>query len=548
MKHALTLSVTLGTVLLAGRGLTAPSPKVPTTVLRLNQPIPGATGFNFGGVRWMTTNHDGGILISINGNDNGNGQDFIWGSLGGGTLGVLETAGRVGPIPVTNFTDAIGGSGADLAYIAVISGQTDALIAADQIVASLGDTTAPGGYSWIRIEEPFLDSGGDPWFKGLYTRPGNSRRGLFRGTSLTPIAQPLDPFSGLTSPVHVQGGPEPGYDVSKTGGHWIGVVALNNNRRTVVKDSFALSAGGVGLMTGNVLPPIFQLFPNEAYNVFGQTQVCDADRWAVIGGTPTGFILRDGNMFVRPGNIVDGWPVMDGFRGIALNRHGGMAWIGRISAGGGAQPHAVFQEHTMLFKEGDTLDVDGDGVLDPGYTIVSIPGSEGRLANTEDGQVWTSAQITTPNGGTHWAEITMGDAFGSSYCTSVMNTSGSAATIQAVGSGFLIENDLRLRCKDMPLQTFGFFLAAQQQGFVMGAGGSAGDLCLGGAIGRFNQTAQIRFSGPTGAIEIPVDIFDLPQPNGPVAAIVGQTWNFQCWYRDIGGASNFSDGVEVLMQ
>jgi hypothetical protein len=36
----------------------------------------------------------------------------------------------------------------------------------------------------------------------------------------------------------------------------------------------------------------------------------------------------------------------------------------------------------------------------------------------------------------------------------------------------------------------------------------------------------------------------LPTPPGGVI-VSGATWNFQLWYRDVGGASNFSDGISV---
>ena len=47
---------------------------------------------------------------------------------------------------------------------------------------------------------------------------------------------------------------------------------------------------------------------------------------------------------------------------------------------------------------------------------------------------------------------------------------------------------------------------------------------------------------------IPVDLNNLPRPNGTVAVQAGETWNFQCWYRDKnpGTTSNFTDGVSVL--
>ena len=68
---------------------------------------------------------------------------------------------------------------------------------------------------------------------------------------------------------------------------------------------------------------------------------------------------------------------------------------------------------------------------------------------------------------------------------------------------------------------------------------------LGGSIGRYVGVGQIRNSGGTGSFAIRLDLNQIPQPNGFVAAQPGETWNFQAWYRDsIGGTatSNFSNG------
>ena len=48
-----------------------------------------------------------------------------------------------------------------------------------------------------------------------------------------------------------------------------------------------------------------------------------------------------------------------------------------------------------------------------------------------------------------------------------------------------------------------------------------------------------------------VDLTALPRPNGTHSVVAGETWNFQCWFRDkVGGmtTSNFTDGIEILFQ
>ena len=103
----------------------------------------------------------------------------------------------------------------------------------------------------------------------------------------------------------------------------------------------------------------------------------------------------------------------------------------------------------------------------------------------------------------------------------------------------------------MPNASFGFFITSQSQGFAANPGGSAGNLCLSGSIGRGVGGGPAN-TGLSGMLSISVDWTNIPQPNGAVAAMVGDTWNFQCWMRDSDGmgmaTSNFSDGYSVTVQ
>ncbi len=132
-------------------------------------------------------------------------------------------------------------------------------------------------------------------------------------------------------------------------------------------------------------------------------------------------------------------------------------------------------------------------------------------------------------------------AIGANYCSpAANNSSGSPATICAAGSNMVAATDLHLYAAELPDAQFGYFLASQTQG-LFNPPGSSGLICLGGNIGRYNQVANI-IQGPMGSIQI--DLTAIPV-NPPTAVIPGDTWNFQCWFRDIGSTSNFTDAVRV---
>lgn len=120
---------------------------------------------------------------------------------------------------------------------------------------------------------------------------------------------------------------------------------------------------------------------------------------------------------------------------------------------------------------------------------------------------------------------------GSVTCTpAVPNSSGSPAEVHAAGSTAVAHADLVLHATGLPQQSAGYFLCSQQTATVPLAGGGQGTLCLGGALGRFSN--QVLNSGATGRFAFRVDVSSLPTPAGPRAALSGETWSFQAWYRD----------------
>ena len=145
-----------------------------------------------------------------------------------------------------------------------------------------------------------------------------------------------------------------------------------------------------------------------------------------------------------------------------------------------------------------------------------------------------------------------GGLVGTSYCgPAVTNSSGGPGEITATGSIAAIDNNLTLHVSSLPQSSFGFYLVSLSQAFTANPGGSMGNLCLGGAIGRYVGPGQIQNSGTTGEFSLALDLTQTPQPTGFVTVQAGQTWNYQCWFRDaVGGVatSNFTDGLEIAYQ
>ena len=63
--------------------------------------------------------------------------------------------------------------------------------------------------------------------------------------------------------------------------------------------------------------------------------------------------------------------------------------------------------------------------------------------------------------------------------------------------------------------------------------------------GLFLSRLAKGIGGP--AADLLVDLISIPV-NPHQAAMPGDTWNFQCWYRDVGNSSNFTDAIAITYQ
>ncbi len=134
-----------------------------------------------------------------------------------------------------------------------------------------------------------------------------------------------------------------------------------------------------------------------------------------------------------------------------------------------------------------------------------------------------------------------------SYCDPVaQNSAGHLGEISHSGSLVLGDNALVLHAQGLPQNQVAFFLSSRGRTFLASPGGSQGNLCVGGGHGliRHNRQHEVRFSGNSGQVQLALDLNDMP--DGQVVA-AGESWNFQCWYRDLnpGPTSNLTGGLSV---
>ncbi|MCP3914646.1 MAG: hypothetical protein GY711_03700 [bacterium] len=147
------------------------------------------------------------------------------------------------------------------------------------------------------------------------------------------------------------------------------------------------------------------------------------------------------------------------------------------------------------------------------------------------------------------------DSIGCNYCIAEVNSTGSAGVMSANGSVLLADNDVTLTASNLPPNENGYFLAGPGQGMIS-PGASLGNFCLAGGnpehLGRYD--GDVFDSGAAGMGSLTIDVDAVPiaggiDPQGPFVRTLlpGETWNFQCWFRD-GEPNNFTDAIAILFQ
>jgi hypothetical protein len=253
-----------------------------------------------------------------------------------------------------------------------------------------------------------------------------------------------------------------------------------------------------------------------------------------------------------------------------------MAWIEPETFGGSGFPQSKW-DHAFVTESGPTyangpqffgkriteFEIDSQGQKISGPTTLVEYAGTGRatvsaLTAGPDGLYFADLYRDTgsdPTAGganilrVRWVGAALGTCgtIGDSYCDPpVVNSTGLPAILTVRGSDRVLENDVRLDVEQLPQNSLGYCLASQTQSFIPNPGGSMGNLCIFGTIGRFVSQAQN--SGPSGTFSFPIDLTNMPPPLSAVA--IGETWNFQTWYRDfqLVVTSNFTNAVSVDFQ
>ena len=536
-----------------------------TALLREADPSPdGTAGQTIDSIGTPAVNQLGGYACSID-TEGTNGDVWqFWGDLAGGPGALLREEQTVGPLEQTLFETRFGLAASAIAYSGsatdTVSGTAglEAVWLDDTLLMLEGDPVVGTADFWVFAQNTGVTSGGEPYFRGgisLSAGGATDRRGVFYGTPLTALYLTGDLLTNMPfelSDVAV----DADFRFSSNGSHSIVPVDLESGSTA---DDGAMAIDQVGLMLGGTLVREGETIPTsiggtgDAWDNFDYCGITEAGDYIFTGDTDGDsqsdeFIVRDGTIWAREGQMLGGEMLSGSLEGASINEFGDIAFVWGIDTGPGTPDEALYFEDQILLREGDAVDWDGDGAIDPAITIQSFTGTN-TITLARDGSIYFTADVDVSGTTLEGFFVIEGPTIGTSYCMANANSTGVAAGMSGTGSAVAADNMATLMCSSMPVNSFAFMITSQVQGFVMNPAGSAGNLCLSGAIGRFVGPGQIQNSGTLGEVSLTLDLTQQPTPTGFVAVQAGETWNFSTWFRDSGPAgptSNFSDGYTVL--
>ncbi|MEL6715258.1 MAG: hypothetical protein AAFP86_15865, partial [Planctomycetota bacterium] len=133
------------------------------------------------------------------------------------------------------------------------------------------------------------------------------------------------------------------------------------------------------------------------------------------------------------------------------------------------------------------------------------------------------------------------------YCEGTVNSTGDRGFLRLEGSRDASTVKTAVG-EAIPPSQFCLLVAGSNFGSMPALGGGEGTLCLGGALGRYND--QLAAADASGVVTFTINPANIPAGGSFFTAQPGDFYQFQVWHRDVGGAgatSNLTNAVTILL-
>lgn len=382
----------LGVIAGAMAVLPSAGAQVGRVLVRVGAELPGAGGGELvAAVNNPAVNQVGGYAFAVETSDGVNTTSRMWGNAAGGAGAVLRSEGVVAGLTQTALEAFFGLSDAGaLAYSATgtggPAGAFDSAFADDAVLAVEGAACAavPGQY-WRFASRPGITADGRPYFAaGLSDVAGGitRNRGLFFGSAPEVVLLGGQLRPNLPFPLNRTSTLSFDYRFSAAGTHYIAEVEMdtgrNVNNGAIVIDGAGLVLRGELVREGAPTPAAIGGRGGENWQNFGLMAINERGRYALAGDSSAdaaldGFILVDGVLAHREGDIIDGVQVAGAVPGLALNEAGDLAFIWSQSTFDGLV-ETLFLNDRRVLAVGERVDLNGDGAPDTNAVMRDFSG------------------------------------------------------------------------------------------------------------------------------------------------------------------------------
>lgn len=304
-------------------------------------------------------------------------------------------------------------------------------------------------------------------------------------------------------------------------------------------------------MAGGPVGGRVYIFERDSGGVWGVIQTLRSDDVLPVGTAMEFDSLGvDGDLLVA-GQAGYDLPAAAGQgRVLVYRRDGSGLWAPELSLERGPAGVAGHQLGAGVQVEQNRVLVASPGQSGAGGTLGAVAAVDLTPGDCDGNLVQDSCDVVTGFGLDRNADQVL-DAcqnVGTTYCApGVPNSTGQVAGLAGLVSAEIGSGMLLACAEGLPQLQFGYLLGSSGQDVVSMPGTSVGDLCLtlGNDFGRFSS--QIVNSGQAGVSCTVVDFSAVPTGVGAVVLTQGDVWNFQFWYRDGAGTSNFTTAMEVTV-
>lgn len=378
-------------VIAAGGACGTVHAQVASALLREAAQLPNApAGYIINSINNPDANHvpGGGYAFQVN---TSNGLAHFWGNPAGGAGSILRTEGTFGTVVQTAFESFWGLSDAGkISYSATGTGGPvggfDSVWVDDNAVAMEGSPvpSLPGQF-FVFASRPGITADGRPhWVSGFTSVPGGAtqNRGLFMDNGATAVLIGGQVVPDLPFPLNTGTAVAFGYRFSSLAGHYIAPVIIASgstaNDGAMTMDGAGLMVGGSLVREGSPVPAAIGGLVGELWANFEFVDATECGEFYFTGDTNAAttvdeFICINGQIVYREGQVVDGRTLTGAINHAYMNEQGDVAFVWPIVSKPAAV-EALFVNGHIVLSEGDAVDLDGDGNIEPNSILQDFTG------------------------------------------------------------------------------------------------------------------------------------------------------------------------------